>query len=301
MYPNFSYLEIREILHKQGVSTKLMKVRMYCAVCGEEVIIRPSELNKGRSFRCDEHRRKVKKGQEHPQYKRCELTCSYCGKKFIGIPSKAKNKNKYGDTHVFCSHECYGKFRSKYYVGEKSAMYRHKYTPEQIENLSKGCAKRAKNSDRLNTSIQKKVDEMLDRLKIKYEREKRFDFYACDNYINDKQLIIEVMGDYWHANPERYNKNGRTLNEIQRKTILKDKQKAGYISSHYGIPILYLWESDINKSPEKCIELIRQFVANPRMPNYHSFNYCFIDGNLTLSKELLVPYQNMPSDAYKNL
>ena len=109
------------------------------------------------------------------------------------------------------------------------------------------------------------------------------------------------MGDYWHANPEIYNKNGKTLNEIQRKTILKDKQKAGYISSHYDIPILYLWESDINKTPEKCIKLIQKFITNPSMPNYHSFNYCFNDGNLTLSKELLTPYQNMPSDAYKNL
>lgn len=115
-------------------------------------------------------------------------------------------------------------------------------------------------------------------------------------------MIIEVMGDYWHANPLKYNSETRLINQIQQKTVLKDKQKRGYIKNHYGYPILNLWESDINNEPDKCRALIELFIKNSGyIDNYHSFNYSYGNGILILNDILITPYQEMSSDQYKYL
>ena len=92
------------------------------------------------------------------------------------------------------------------------------------------------------------------------------------------------------------------MNHIQVKTILKDKQKRGYISKYYNYPILNLWETDIEKQPEKCRELISMFVNNSgNMDDYNSFNYSYDDGELKLNSQLILPYQDMPSNQYEYL
>ena len=138
-------------------------------------------------------------------------------------------------------------------------------------------------------------------MNIRYEREKRFDFYSCDNYLPDCNLIIEVMGDYWHANPNIYNDLGRKLNRVQRRTILKDKQKKSYIKRTERISILYLWESDIKKEPRKCEKLISEYIKGLPLSDYHSFNYELLDENLVLSDNIITPYQCMSSIQYKHL
>lgn len=292
------------MLHKDGVSYKVMKVQEFCAVCGTPVFIRPSEYKEkivNQSFRCDEHKRKVPKGINHPLSKRTKFKCDFCGKEFWDIESSYKRPNHLGEIHHFCSHECYGKFRAIYYVKEKSPMIGHVYTEEQKRNLRAGCAKRAQSIDRLDTKIQLKVNDILDSMNIRYEREKRFDFYSCDNYLPDYNLIIEVMGDYWHANPNIYNDLGRKLNHVQRRTILKDKQKKSYIKGTEGISILYLWESDIKKEPQKCEKLISEYIKGLPLSDYHSFNYELLDGNLVLADNIITPYQCMSSIQYKHL
>ena len=143
---------------------------------------------------------------------------------------------------------------------------------------------------------------MLDDLRIGYKREYPLDYYSCDNFLSNYNLIIEVMGDYWHGNPIRYNEEGFLMNQIQTKTILKDKQKRGYIKNNYGYPILNVWETDIKKNPDKCIALISAFVSNQgKLENLHSFNYSYENNVLKLNEDLIVPYQEMHSRDYAHL
>lgn len=89
------------------------------------------------------------------------------------------------------------------------------------------------------------------------------------------------------------------LEQYPNKTILKDKQKRGYISKYYGYPILNLWESDINKYPDKCKALICLFIKNSgNLENYHSFNYTYVNKTLLINENLIIPYQEMNSDQY---
>lgn len=234
-------------------------------------------------------------------YNRIETNCTECGKLIEITNFDYNKKNRNNENHNFCSQECYHKFRSKYYVGKNSPMYHHEYTKEQIENLSVGIAKSMAKRNR-NTSIQLLVNEMLESIKINYIREYRIKYYSCDNYLQDYNLIIEVMGDYWHANPNRYNKDKYYINKIQEKTILKDKQKLGYIKSHNGIQILYLWESDINKDYKKCVELINLYIKNKGLlDDYNSYNYTYDSEILHLNEILIPSYQQQHAEDYRYL
>lgn len=179
-------------------------------------------------------------------------------------------------------------------------MYHHEYTEEQLKNLANGTARRLNKMDRLNSDIQCITNQILEDMGVAFEREKCFDYYSCDNYLSDYNLIIEVMGDYWHANPTIYNEARRASNEIQCKTVLKDKQKKGYISGHYNIPILYLWGKDLFKDPGKCKALIKEFIDNHgALKNYHSFNYHLDDNGLHLNDNMILSYQDQKQEAIR--
>ena len=273
-----------------------------CRECGEEVLVDLTTYKRQNNFHCKKHKHSKPKGEDSVFYKRELVQCSNCGKEIMVIPYDAEKKNGFGDNHNFCCQECYWEFRSKYYVGDKSAMKGYKFTPNQLEEMKVRLAKRKASENRLNTSIQKAIDSLLDDINEPYEREKVFSYYCVDNYLISHNLIIEVMGDYWHGNPLTYNGNGRQMNKIQQKTILKDKQKEGYIQKHYNIHILYIWETDIKKRILLCKMLIEKYIASGgNLSNYNSFNYIVEDGELFLNENPILAYQEMPSENYLHL
>ena len=122
-------------------------------------------------------------------------------------------------------------------------------------------------------------------------------FYAVDNYLPEHNLVIEVMGDYWHCNPIKYS-SIRYRNQM--KTISRDKAKHTYLLNNHGIEVLYLWEHDIISSPELCKCLISEYISNRgKLSNYHSFNYNMHDGSLAIVDNLIIPYQDMSAQGVK--
>ena len=75
---------------------------------------------------------------------------------------------------------------------------------------------------------------------VKFEKQKSMSYFLIDFYINDK-IVIECMGDYWHANPNFY-KTELTLTQIKNKE--RDTRKMKYLKTN-NIPYLFLWEHDI--------------------------------------------------------
>lgn len=296
------------LVQKLKVGNKACYVKSYCDYCKQEIENKMNVYMKNKNLYCSldcywKHKPEtIGRGENNICYNRIATNCTNCGKEIHVIPYDYNKTNEFGDNHNFCSQECYWQYRSKYYVGEKSNMYNHEYTEEQKENSRIQLLNRLKKDNRLDTSIQLKVNDILDRNKILYEREKTFDYYSVDNYLNDSNLIIEVMGDYWHCNPNRYNKEKYFINETQQKQLHRDKIKYSYIKNHFAIDILYLWESDINKSPDLCDKLIRFYINNNGIiPNYHSFNWELINDELCLKDKFTIPYQDMSVNNYRNL
>lgn len=73
--------------------------------------------------------------------------------------------------------------------------------------------------------------------------------YQYDFIIKGKRILIEVNGDYWHGNPNKFNIDGsdgkRKLNNIQISKIEKDKLKLEFAKNH-NFEVIYIWEEEIN-------------------------------------------------------
>ena len=80
--------------------------------------------------------------------------------------------------------------------------------------------------------------------------------FYCDFYLPDYNLIIEVDGDYWHANPSKYSANDFIgpkklfAHQIWARDLYK-KQKL----EELGYQVMSIWESDLkNKSAQQLFE-----------------------------------------------
>ena len=89
------------------------------------------------------------------------------------------------------------------------------------------------------------VKQILDSLNIKYLHDcvltKDYKFRPDFN-IQDKKILIECHGDYWHANPEKYEQE--SLTNTQKINIEKDLYKKEYYEN-LGYTLIIFWETDI--------------------------------------------------------
>lgn len=231
-------------------------------------------------------------GSQNINYKeKIKVNCNNCGKEIEKIPSLTHNTNKQGETHNFCSYECYWEFRKKYYVGDK--LYNTgKSMDEGFCNKIREATLKQYQDGILNrqTKPQKTINNILEKNNINYINEKTFKYYSVDNYLTDNNLIIEVMGDYFHVNPLVYTDINK-INDMQKKDINRDKSKHTYIKKYYDIEILYLWESDIKNNPDLCEELIKKYIElNGKLEEYNSFNFSFYNNTLGLKEKIINPY-----------
>ncbi|GIN23125.1 hypothetical protein [Siminovitchia fordii] len=232
-----------------------------CCSCDKEIYRKPSiSSNKTGRFYCSiECKNSDIANWNLPQSQKGELVlvkCHNCDEEISVLPSVYK-KNKY----FYCSTSCYHNIRL--------ATYDYPLT---------------------KTTIHKKINDVLDEMNIKYKDEYPLLVYSVDIYLPTQNLIIEVMGDYWHSNPLRHN----DISEVDRnriKDIIKDKRKHRQIKRKFGIDILYLWEEDINNRLDLCVELIKLYInSKGKLKDYNSFNYCLKGEELTLNVDIVLPY-----------
>ena len=260
--------EAIKLVNSINVGNKKYMMKTNCEYCGKEIEKFVSVYLKNKHTFCSHdcywnYKKEVEpKGSEHPSYNRIVTNCTNCGKEIKITPFDYNKTNQYGDNHNFCSQQCYWDYRRKYYIGDKSSRIGSTVSEEQLEKMMVGLAKWCKDDKRLNSNIQLKVNSILDKNNIKYEREYLVKYYSVDNYLTDLNLMIEVMGDYWHGSPLKYNAQTTNLNKTQQKDIQYDKQKHTYVKRYREIEILYLWEKDIDEHIELCEKLILEYIKN---------------------------------------
>ena len=110
------------------------------------------------------------------------------------------------------------------------------------------------------TYPEEKVKDILDKRHIAYLFQEYHYFndklYIADFEINN--IIIEVQGDYWHGNPQRY--NDEQLNDLQQKLIQRDKDKKRCFEEA-GYNVYYIWEWDLHQNIEKCEQQLIDFIT----------------------------------------
>ncbi len=109
-------------------------------------------------------------------------------------------------------------------------------------------------------------------MKLKSSKNSVYFFDICIG-----NILIEINGDFWHANPNKY-KKGDILKFPKKEVFsddiwLKDKIKKKDANKN-GYNVVYLWESFIRKSSnEELIETLKDIIENK---NYKDRNYEYI-------------------------
>lgn len=78
--------------------------------------------------------------------------------------------------------------------------------------------------------------------------------YSVDYYIDEFKVAIEFNGDYYHANPNKYNADFDFSELSKNRKITakdlweKDEKKYHLLEKHHGIRTIVVWESDYYKN-----------------------------------------------------
>ena len=103
---------------------------------------------------------------------------------------------------------------------------------------------------------EKFATEFLEKLGVKYIYQfeakdigRWFDFYLLEH-----NIIIEVDGSYFHADPRVVSED--KLKPMHKKNIRVDEYKNRWALAH-GIPILRIWEKDINEKPGEVLKELK--------------------------------------------
>lgn len=211
------------------INKKDLMIIIKCDNCDSPIEVYPSRLlyilKNNTNFFCSkkcrhEYDSVAFLGNFNPNYKgRHYNACKQCGELYSVRMSRK-------DSTVYCSRDCkddYLREHPEISIERLLAQEREFTKPEQI------------------------VNDIL--VECEYEFEAQYvvdDMYVADFFIPDLNLIIEVQGDYFHANPLFYGdgKGKKPLTERQSERIKSDKKKRSYYK-HKRFNMLYLWENDI--------------------------------------------------------
>ena len=242
-----------------------------CPICGKEFKVAGSQQRRYCSRKCLSKGYKEQfKGEKNPNYKHGLSYCDKCGNElnrgtfgrfcascvnksgennaFFGKKHTAETRKVMSENHCDCNGDknfFYGKHHSKLTKKTISGYAKERfadpvYKAKIVAALKKATA--AQLQIKGNTIPERKVAEYLDTAGIKYSRnEFLYDKFFVDFFLEDK-TIVEVFGDYWHANPCVFQK----LNAHQEKQIKKDKARLAYLRK-CGHKVVVLWERDIKE------------------------------------------------------
>lgn len=110
------------------------------------------------------------------------------------------------------------------------------------------------------SSIELRISNLLNTFNIEYISTYFLTNKSYDLYIKEYNLLIEVNGDFWHANPDYYKSDDLMKFPNNEKLAFevweKDKNKKE-LAEKLGYNIFYIWENKIKKSTdEELIEIL---------------------------------------------
>lgn len=130
----------------------------------------------------------------------------------------------------------------------------------KIKKVKKTVSQGKKKHKEYGTSKleEKFAKEFLEKLGINYVYQYKAESIGrfFDFYIPSANLIIEIDGDYWHS----YNVEYENMTPTQKRNKRVDEAKDKWAVFH-GIPVLRIWEHDINKNPAKVMQILKEKLS----------------------------------------
>jgi very-short-patch-repair endonuclease len=174
----------------------------------------------------------------------------------------------------------FGKKHSEKSVRQYKRTMKKKYPDgfKMTEQQKKKIAKKYKpQKPSKNTKIEKIIQSLCRRKKIKFQTQKRFEFevppphyHSVDLFIQPN-ICVECDGDRFHANPKKYapndiiyrvykSKHHHRKKPLMAKQIWKKDKHITQELRKQGNRVIRLWGSEINSNPEKCLQKIKKAI-----------------------------------------
>lgn len=244
-------------------NVKYNKLEKICLECGEKYLINKSEYENSK-FCC----RKCKDNYNHKNnivFKRCiicnkefsvvkskETTQCCCKKCANKVSAEKRIKNRVDKICVICGKE-YWTYKNKAKTSITCCKKCHDTWLKEVYSKTPEAIKQYKITGIISTLNQKTKNTKPELITKEYLTKNNIYFisqcpmynqFIVDFYIPDRNLVLEVFGDYWHGNPNKYGNNKKPLTERQIKQKEKDKYKENYLKNK-GFNFVYIWEDDI--------------------------------------------------------
>ena len=136
---------------------------------------------------------------------------------------------------------------------------------EDRRNMSFAARQSWANKGDWESKIERRVQHALVDLQEKFLPHVFLFGYNYDLLLSDR-IIIEVQGDYWHANPKMYVESDVLhAGKIRVKDIWNKDQKKLDVATRNGYNMIYVWESEINAvDQDSLVNLLRGKIYNAR-------------------------------------
>jgi len=89
-------------------------------------------------------------------------------------------------------------------------------------------------------------------------------YYSVDFYDKFSNIVIEIYGDFWHCNPNKFKKDYfHKYKKITAEQIWEnDKIRMNNIINKLGCDFIVIWEGDWKKNKNNIINYIKELIKN---------------------------------------
>lgn len=144
--------------------------------------------------------------------------------------------------------------------GKKRLSGWEKLTNEEREQRSKRQFETRVVNGYYDSKLEERIDKILTDNNIKHRRCFWLYHHPYD-FILDNYLLLEINGDYWHANPNIYKADDLMSNGKLAKDIWAYDKKFKDCLQNSKFNLIYLWESDMNKmSDDEILQWIKKQI-----------------------------------------
>lgn len=183
------------------------------------------------------------------------------------LSKKETFKKNYGTDNIWKS-DYFKKNLDKYFFKKhglnRSEYFKDKWIKLNEEEKSK-ILKDWYSKCTYSSGLEKRIKSILDDMGIEYISNGLINNRSFDIIIDNN--IIEIQGDFWHANPDKYKPNDY-LNfpggkKIKASELWKKDEEKKVMVEKLKYNLLYLWENDIKRKTDSELSLILlDFISN---------------------------------------
>lgn len=126
------------------------------------------------------------------------------------------------------------------------------------------------------SKLEAQIKTLLERLQIPFTQQFWVDRRSFDFRICDSNILLEINGDYIHANPRRYKAEDSlptwTGERLARDIWERDLQKR-LIAEKYGYQVVYIWELEIKQSLDVIAQRLKEIRPTQIEKKVHQHDY----------------------------